>query len=134
MSAQTLLERATSALTGGAALPKATRARVAAWYARGALEEVTIDLLTKSLESNSRELTMASRLACLRVLRPDLSDKAGHAWWALSRVCHQHAFELTPTTAEVAHLIKQVTSLAEAALSVATTGVGDVQQRVAGLS
>ena len=115
MSAQSLLAQADAALTGSTGLPKGTRARVAAWYARGALEDVTIELLTGRLTSDPRALTMASRLACLRVLRPELSDATGHAWWALSRVCHQHAFELTPTAAEVVHLIEQVTSLAEAA-------------------
>ena len=124
MSAQSLLAQADAALSGATGLPKGTRARVAAWYARGALEDVTIELLAGRLTSDLRALTMASRLACLRVLRPDLSDAAGHAWWALSRVCHQHAFELTPTAAEMAHLIEQVTSLAEsAAMSVATASV-----------
>lgn len=122
MSAQSLLAQADAALTGSTGLPKGTRARVAAWYARGALEDVTIELLTGRLTSDPRALTMASRLACLRVLRPELSDAAGHAWWALSRVCHQHAFELTPTAAEVTHLIAQVTSLA-AAVSEATASV-----------
>ena len=122
MSAQSLLAQADAALTGATGLPKGTRARVAAWYARGALEDVTIELLTGRLSSDPRALTMASRLACLRVLRPELSDAAGHAWWALSRVCHQHAFELTPTAAEVTHLIAQVTSLA-AAVSEATANV-----------
>lgn len=124
MSVPSLIAQADSALTGATGLPKGTRTRVAAWYARGALEDVTITLLTGRLTSDPRALTMASRLACIRVLHPDLSDAAGHAWWALSRVCHQHAFELTPTAAEVAHLIEQVASLGKAsAMSAATAGV-----------
>ncbi len=115
MSTRTLLELAGGALHGATGLPRGTRARVAAWYARGALEDVTVDLLVDRLKSDPRKLTMASRLACLRVLCPELSDEADHAWWALSRVCHQHAFELTPTAMEVAHLIEQVTQLVEAA-------------------
>lgn len=111
MSARTLLRRAHSALAGTTALPKGTRARVAAWYARAALEDATATLLEGRLQSDPRRLTMASRLTCLRVLRPDQADEASHAWWALSRVCHQHAFELTPTTAEVAHLIDRVETL-----------------------
>lgn len=114
MSAMTLLAQADAALAGTSELPKGTRARIAAWYTRGALENVTTELLIGRMTSDPAELTMASRLACLRVLRPELSDDASHAWWALSRVCHQHAYELTPTATEVTHLIDQVASLAEA--------------------
>lgn len=116
MSAQTLLGRARAALDGSTGLPKGTRARVAAWYARAALEDTVCLLLADRLESDPTRLRMASRLACLRVLRPDRTDEASHAWWALSRVCHQHAFELTPTTTEVAHLVDRVAALASSSL------------------
>ena len=118
MSAQTLLSRACAALAGSTGLPKGTRARVAAWYARAALEETVCSLLADRLQSEPGRLNMASRLACLRVLCPEQSDEASHAWWALSRVCHQHAFELTPTTAEVAHLVDRVAALASSSMLV----------------
>lgn len=124
MSAQTLLVRADAALAGASGLPRGTRARVAAWYARAALEDVTIELLVDELQSDPHRLTMASRLACLRVVRPELSDETSHAWWALSRVCHQHAFELTPTNAEVTRLVEKVGVLAgSASMSEASASV-----------
>ena len=116
MIVTTLLAQAEAALGGATGLPRGTRARIAAWYARAALEDVTSELLRDKLDCDPHELTMASRLACLRVLRPELSDEAGHAWWALSRLCHQHAFELSPTAAEVSHLIEQVARLVKFAV------------------
>jgi len=47
-------------------------------------------------------------LICLSVAYQDdpvlVSGLAG-AWDQLSRACHHHAYELTPTTTEVRHLI-----------------------------
>jgi hypothetical protein len=31
----------------------------------------------------------------------ELAGRAGHAWSALSRACHHHAYELAPTAAEL---------------------------------
>jgi hypothetical protein len=31
----------------------------------------------------------------------DLAARAGHAWSALSRACHHHAYELAPTAVEL---------------------------------
>ena len=114
MSAQPLLDRATAALHGQVVLPKGSHARVAAWYARAALEQLTCEILTPQLTSDPDQMTMASRLTCLRVLKPTIGRDASHAWWALSRICHQHAFELTPTSAEVAHLVGRVAQLISA--------------------
>ena len=114
MIGQPLLDRAIAALDGQVVLPKGTHARVAAWYARAALEQLTCEMLTHELSSDPDEMTMASRLTCLRVLKPVTGKEASHAWWALSRICHQHAFELTPTTSEVAHLVEQVSQLVSA--------------------
>ena len=111
MTGQPLLDRATAALHGNIILPKGTHARVAAWYARAALEQLTCRILTRELSSDPDQMTMASRLTCLRVLKPIIGKDASHAWWALSRICHQHAFELSPTTSEVAHLVEQVSQL-----------------------
>lgn len=114
MTGHPLLDRATAALHGGVILPKGTHARVAAWYARAALEQLTCGILTRELSSEPDQMTMASRLTCLRVLQPTIGKDASHAWWALSRICHQHAFELSPTTSEVAHLVEQVSQLVSA--------------------
>jgi hypothetical protein len=46
---------------------------------------------------------MRVQLICLRTYLgdADLAARAGHAWSALSRACHHHAYELAPTAAEL---------------------------------
>ena len=52
--------------------------------------------------------SMHVQLICLTIAYGDdpllVSDLA-NAWDQLSRACHHHAYELTPTTTEVQHLI-----------------------------
>ena len=46
---------------------------------------------------------MRAQLICLRTYLgdADLAARAGHAWSALSRACHHHAYELAPTATEL---------------------------------
>jgi hypothetical protein len=43
------------------------------------------------------------QLICLRTYLddPDLAARVSHAWSALSRACHHHAYELAPIAAEL---------------------------------
>lgn len=113
MRSTALLDTA-CALLSTSDLPVGTRAHVAAWFARAALEDATIVILRgHGLTSDPAKMTMASRLICLRSLDVESADDAGQAWWGLSRACHHHAYELTPSTAEILHLIDRVRALGE---------------------
>lgn len=113
--ALTLLEHA-EALLGGLGsstevasepLNSAQSTRAAAWLARSSLESAITSLLTDQ-GLHVKEAWMRSRMACLHVLFPALAHDASAAWWGLSRCYHHHAFELTPTPTEVAHLLTLV--------------------------
>ena len=41
----------------------------------------------------------------------ELAARAGHAWSALSRACHHHAYELAPTAAELRAWLEVVEQL-----------------------
>jgi hypothetical protein len=43
----------------------------------------------------------------------DLAGRAAHAWSALSRACHHHAYELAPTAAELEDWLSVVEELIE---------------------
>jgi hypothetical protein len=47
--------------------------------------------------------SMRAQLICLRSYLDDakLAARTGHAWSALSRACHHHAYELAPTSTEL---------------------------------
>jgi hypothetical protein len=47
--------------------------------------------------------SMRTQLICLRSYLDDapLAARTGHAWSALSRACHHHAYELAPTSTEL---------------------------------
>jgi len=50
-----------------------------------------------------RACPMRAQLICLRTYLGDVSlaARTGHAWSALSRACHHHAYELAPTAGEL---------------------------------
>jgi hypothetical protein len=94
--------------------------RSACWLARTALEDAVRELLVaKGLDPG--EGSMRSLLGCLevayRVDRPGLAMRAQYAWDGLSRAAHHHAFELSPTLAEVRHLTGLVGAVEAAAAS-----------------
>jgi hypothetical protein len=92
------------------------RNRMACWITRSALEAVTADLLAaKGLDT--AHASMRSKLLCLEVAyadAPAVFTRLHYAWARLSEACHQHSYELSPTHAEVAHLMWLVQSLEEA--------------------
>jgi len=57
---------------------------------------------------------MRSKLTALQVAfghEDDISTRAEYAWNGLSRACHHHAFEFSPTAPEVHRLIHLVEAL-----------------------
>lgn len=87
--------------------------RRACWLARAALE----GLIDERLASQGIVASAASeraKLSCLEgsyVNDRELVAKAEYAWSRLSDACHQHAYELSPTYAEVRHLLDLVREL-----------------------
>lgn len=111
MSAE--IDLARRALSGGARV-RSHSLRTACWMARLALERTVSDLLaTKGV--SARRATMASRLSALEVLYDEddstLPQRAEYAWSRLSNASHYHAFELTPSVAEVTGLVELVAEL-----------------------
>ena len=89
---------------------------MACWLARSALESAVDDLLVSSgWEPGSA--SMRSRLTVLQVLQddPDVAAQAHYTWARLSRACHQHSYDLSPTYAEVLDLLAQVADLCQLA-------------------
>lgn len=117
-SPTSLLELAQAVLGGTHPIPIAQTPRAAALLARQALEEL-IDELCVAVGAPLRRATTRSRLVSLRILADDgVASIAATAWAGLSRACHQHAYELTPTVGEIRHLIDLVAAL------IARTGTG----------
>jgi len=56
-----------------------------------------------------------AKLLCLRQwVQPDLAGRAAYTWSALSQACHQHAYELAPTSWELSGWIETVDELERA--------------------
>jgi len=74
----------------------------------GALDEYWERWLPQMQTANRRTQT-----ACLDlfVRDPDLSDGVKVAWASLSRACHHHAYELSPTAAELEMWLAKVEGL-----------------------
>lgn len=103
-----LLTTAGRIVRGETALPVRCRIRAAALFARSALER----LIEARLERHGFTVSEASWRVKLLVLStvpavPDVGDLR-QAWAGLSGACHQHAYELSPTAEEVAHLVELV--------------------------
>ncbi|QTX05671.1 hypothetical protein [Agromyces archimandritae] len=88
--------------------------RMACWIARNALEKV-VDELLEMKDAAAPGANMRTRLVALEVLyRVDdaaIALRAEYAWSRLSNACHFHAFELTPSLAEVRSLVELVADL-----------------------
>lgn len=111
LSVEAALGYAQDILDGAVPMPRGRSTRAAAVLARQGLED-TARALCRSAGFDLDKATMRSRLIALRVLiDQDAADTAEVAWAGLSRACHQHAYELTPTTTEVSHLLTLVTTL-----------------------
>lgn len=82
--------------------------RAAALLARQALEAALDDYWALRAPGVERS-SMRAQLVCLRELADeDTGERASHAWWALSRACHHHPYELSPTASELTEWIASV--------------------------
>lgn len=76
--------------------------RATALLARQALEGA-LDDFWKVRAPGIEQCSMKAQLLCLpHYLRDEeLAERASYAWAGLSRACHQHPYELPPTSAEL---------------------------------
>lgn len=88
--------------------------RAAALLGRQALEEGIDDFWGRNLP-NMKRASRTTQLACLDQYLgdSDLVNGVRIAWAALSRACHHHAYELSPTAPELDHWLATVESLVE---------------------
>ncbi len=80
--------------------------RASALLARQALETALWELWL--LRAPGMEWCSAqAQLLCLPeyVRDREVAERAAHAWTSLSRICHNHAYELLPTAAELRVLL-----------------------------
>ena len=94
-AARNLMERTDPATAG--LWPRAT-----ALLARQALESA-LDDFWKVRAPGMEHCSMKAQLLCLPHYLGDeqLAERASSAWAGLSRACHQHPYELPPTSAEL---------------------------------
>lgn len=102
-----LLAQSDGLIRGGIRVPSESL-RGACWLARTALEDAVADYLL-ALGYEVGRASMAAKLGCLESATldtaPEISTAARFAWLGLSQASHHHAYELTPTIAEVRHLL-----------------------------
>jgi hypothetical protein len=107
-----LLAPARALLDGRTPIPAGQRAFLAAALARQALEDTVERLCAHRFGAVGHPVTMGSRLIMLGTVLDQQTMRAIEIAWAeLSAACHHHAYELTPTTAEIGHLIDLVADL-----------------------
>lgn len=94
-AARNLMERTDPSTAG--LWPRAT-----ALLARQALESA-LDDFWKVRAPGMAQCSMKAQLLCLPHYLGDeeLAERASYAWAGLSRACHQHPYELPPTSAEL---------------------------------
>lgn len=107
--------RAMLVRSDGAGLPPGVWPRVVAVLTRQALEASLARLWHDAGLDMARASTRA-QLLCLEeyLADPDLAATASFAWWALSRACHHHPYELSPTFAELDRCVTAVEAVAAA--------------------
>ncbi len=117
------LHQAAAILQGSVTVPVHS-VRAAAWIARSALEDVLRDLV-RARGCDPHWANNRSLLCCVEALyqddAPDVAARAQYAWDALSEASHYHAYELSPTLAEVSGLIELVEELSEVAAARASS-------------
>ena len=107
-AARNLMERTDTATAG--LWPRAT-----ALLARQALE-AAIDDFWRVRASGLEQCSMKAQLLCLPhyLGNEELAEQVSYAWAGLSRACHQHPYELPPTSAELTGWMTTVDALVAA--------------------
>jgi hypothetical protein len=109
------------ALAHTADLPLPVVRRLVPGFCRSALEAAFIRVIRRrrpaagTPHAGLERHPMRAQLICLRHClpeKPDLTPRVYYAWSGLSRACHQHAYELPPTSSELAGWIEAVEELA----------------------
>lgn len=87
--------------------------QASAFLTRMALE-VWIRGHSARLDASLPGASMRSQLLCLaESVEPDAAARASFVWHSLSQACHHHAYELSPTSAELGALIGEVRRLVD---------------------
>jgi hypothetical protein len=87
--------------------------RASALLARQSLE-VALRTYWSSVARGTEEASLRAQLLCLEAYLPaSVAHQAYHAWTALSRASHHHAYELAPTHEELAGWFDSVQALIE---------------------
>jgi len=83
--------------------------RAAALLIRQALEEA-VDAYWTTRQLPLESVSTQTQLVCLRMMTADnaLRGQLHEAWGSLSRACHHHPYELSPTAGELATWIEVV--------------------------
>ncbi len=109
--------------------------RGAAVLARQALE-LTLASLWRQRGLDLERASARAQLLCLEEYLADrqVAADAHFAWWALSRACHHHPYELAPTVAEIEGWLGNVERLegaiegSDVAAAAASPDHGDVSR------
>jgi hypothetical protein len=118
-----LLNAAHDALGEKASSWGASSNRSATFLARQALETAIGQSWTGEF-SGLNACSFFDQLLCLPVFLGDqiVARQARHVWCLLSRACHAHPYELSPTASEVQGWIRCVQELLEVIEGLAPTG------------
>ncbi len=101
------LAKLSGSALASSSLPGGLGTRAAALLARQALEAAVEAELHADLGADPGG-SMRARLLTLVHLDPTRGGEASHLWWSLTRACHQHQYELSPTAREVRGLVDRV--------------------------
>lgn len=100
--AEVLLARAEALLNFPDRTTVGNSARLAAFLARQAVEDLIDERVTALCGPEAVQASMKSKLAILKSLDDTYAGPALiGAWYQLTGFCHQHAYQLAPTVAEV---------------------------------
>lgn len=112
MTPSHLLDLANRVLSRPDVSLKSAWPRAAALLGRQALEE-GMDLYWDSELPNMKDASRRTQTLCLQyfVRDEDLADGIKEAWASLTRACHHHPYELSPTASELEIWLDDVAQL-----------------------
>jgi hypothetical protein len=111
MTPEQLLEQAKALTSDDVPETRGYWPRASALLGRMALEAAMSDRL-QAIHPDLPDATARSQLLCLDLcVDHDLASEATIAWAGLSSACHEHAYELAPTVAELTRWLTTVDRL-----------------------